>query len=92
MQTYDGRTNPDARCTQCRKQLDGATGFRDGAKPKEGDLSICAYCGNQMRFNADLTLRTMTDEDRKTLPKQVLEGLDDATLLIRDYARKQGSK
>lgn len=54
---------PVSVCT-CGEHLDAATG-RPGTTPKEGDVSLCGYCGALWSFNKDLTLQPL---DVNTLP------------------------
>jgi hypothetical protein len=35
------------------------------SRPKEDDITACLYCGNVMAFRKNLTLRELTDEERK---------------------------
>jgi hypothetical protein len=35
------------------------------SRPKEDDITACLDCGNVMAFRKDLTLRELTDEERK---------------------------
>jgi hypothetical protein len=58
------------KCTVCKKTLDGHTSV--GEKdliPKEGDISICVYCGTIYRYNAELTLHQLTDTELRILAK-----------------------
>jgi len=44
----------EAACPICKTKLDAATGLRNDAAPKVGDLSMCARCGQPLRFGVDL--------------------------------------
>lgn len=45
--------------------VDAASSVTDEtATPREGDIAVCAYCGNFNQYNEDLSLRTM---ERETL-------------------------
>ena len=57
------RINEEAKCPSCGKQLDGATCIFSNAIPRPDDLSVCVYCLHWLRFNNDLTLRSMSQED-----------------------------
>lgn len=48
-------TNRKARCTNCKKRVDAATGT-ETLMPKKDDISICVYCGHLMKYTADLQL------------------------------------
>lgn len=43
--------------------------FEEGEdiKPKPGDISVCAYCGNVFVFDENRNLRDATQEDMKRL-------------------------
>jgi hypothetical protein len=55
-------------CETCLHVLDGATAI-DGSeiKVKEGDVSICFYCGQISVFTKEFNLRKITDEEMKEL-------------------------
>jgi len=67
------------RCPACGEKLNGFTdvGF-DGAVPKPGDSSICAYCASMLTFDQGkdgLILRFPTDAElteRSRKPEVVL--------------------
>ncbi len=52
-------------CLKCQVEIDAATCVTAAAKPADGDLNICVYCGHLMAFTADTTLRELTPEERK---------------------------
>jgi hypothetical protein len=49
-------------CRYCGKTLD-AHWEQKNEKPKEGDFSICGYCGTLSKFNAQLILTPLTPEE-----------------------------
>lgn len=53
-----------SRCIRCDAKLDATTGVMSDI-PKEGDISICSYCGKVMIFTNDKKLRAATDEEMK---------------------------
>ena len=58
-----------APCPGCGTNLTGATGVNrsaEGKHPKEGDYTICVYCGYYLVFRADMSVRQPT-------PKEYLE-------------------
>lgn len=66
-------------CPHCNHPIDAATGLLDeNARPKENDASVCAYCAGLVSFNADGTLRKMSDEEFVDLPLDVRLVLADA--------------
>lgn len=55
---------PKRDCLHCHGSLDAATCVHDEVRPKDGDLTMCIYCGHLMAFTADLSLRELNDEER----------------------------
>ena len=58
MNTY---VTPDVLCPQCGYHIDRAS-FGDNP-PHGGDVSVCLKCATALKFNADLSLRTMTTDE-----------------------------
>ncbi len=55
-----------SECPTCKHVLDAATG-ESGEKPRNGDFSICFYCGEILRFQGE-------DGDvKKADPEDLLE-------------------
>lgn len=53
-------------CIRCGKTLDMHTCIEEkGAKPKEGDMTMCVYCGELYSFNENTEIVSMTDEQSK---------------------------
>jgi len=50
-----------AACPACGETLDGATNTTGTRAPKEGDWSVCAYCGTVLRYVDDRLLRELHD-------------------------------
>lgn len=51
-------------CPHCGYMIDCATGASSpDIKPRGGDFSMCLKCGGLLRYNDDLTVRSMVDED-----------------------------
>ena len=48
--------------------MDRVTG--DGAKPSEGDVSVCFYCGALLIFTNDLRQRLMGRDELKQLEEE----------------------
>lgn len=53
----------EGHCPHCGELVDAATPLGDTPMPKPGDVSICAYCTGYGFFNADLSMRKMSDEE-----------------------------
>lgn len=54
---------PVSVCIVCDMKLDAATCITSKATPREGDASLCLYCGNVAVFGADRKLRQPTEEE-----------------------------
>ncbi len=54
----------NTKCCYCEHVLDAAESV-NGSKPKEGDFTICVYCGGFMRFSGikDTVKPRKVDED-----------------------------
>ncbi len=60
------RRNWETKCTSCGYVSDAVTSpFSGGHEPSPGDLSICIACGHLTAFAADLTLRELTEVERR---------------------------
>ena len=52
---------PAPGCVECGERNDDFTAINTDAKPSEGAISICAYCGHVAMFTGDgLVLRELT--------------------------------
>jgi len=62
--TPDGmERTPEHVCLNCGSKLNARTAVNHSDKASGGDISICFYCGHIMAYDADLTLRELTDEE-----------------------------
>jgi hypothetical protein len=61
-----------SKCPECGHLLDAAFAIGSDARPRPNDLSVCIQCGEILCFNADLTLRRSTVQERSELPPQAL--------------------
>ena len=51
-------------CTNCGEELGGRTEVNlTDKRPKDGDFSICAYCGHLRAFDGKGGLRDLTDDE-----------------------------
>lgn len=64
---------PSASCPNCRRKLDAVTGaaFADAGerrppppRPEPGDVTMCAYCGTILAFDAELIPRAVSREEK----------------------------
>ena len=57
------RTQED-RCPECGYEVDSATCPDDLlATPAEGDLSVCLKCATPLKFNKELYLQALTEDE-----------------------------
>src|SRR5574340_772497 len=63
---------PASQCPVCKKNLDAASATVNRG-PRPGDFSICLYCQAWLRYNDDLSLRLLNEEDIKKIPKGMAE-------------------
>lgn len=62
----------ETTCPHCGESIDVATNLKYDAPPSPGAVSICAGCGRVAKFEADLTLSVVTDDELLTLPTETL--------------------
>lgn len=64
MSKEDKRLSSVSECHECGYVIDAATEATGReSKPKEGDVSLCAKCGELNIFNADQSLRKPEREE-----------------------------
>lgn len=66
---FSAYTPPRARCPACQTRLDAASTKHSGGPPREGDITVCAYCALACQFEADLTLRPLSADVLEALPE-----------------------
>jgi len=57
-------------CPNCLTFLNAASPLERDVAPKENDLSVCFRCGQLLKFNKDLKLVKLTDEELKHIKKE----------------------
>jgi hypothetical protein len=74
---------PGAVCTQCGKQIDGASAVGEEATPppSPGDFAICIYCGHLMAYGEVQQLRELTDAE-------MLKAAGDPRIVAMQQARQ----
>jgi hypothetical protein len=57
---------PARRCLNCGHEVDAADSLAtpNASRPSEGDVCVCIKCAEAMIFNADLSFRWPTPEER----------------------------
>jgi hypothetical protein len=60
---------PVSICAACGAPNDGAASYPKDAVPKDGDVSLCMYCGHLAMFASDLSLREVTSEELAVICK-----------------------
>jgi hypothetical protein len=67
--THDFRVRRP-RCPRCRAKLNAAAGGKQ--RPVTGDLSVCVYCGELLKFiDDDGRVVTLSTEEFSALPSEL---------------------
>lgn len=79
------RRLPACTCEVCGYAFDCATRavLKDVERPKEGDFSLCAKCGEIYVFNEDMTIRIPTIKELMALDPMGSEELTKTQTMIR---------
>lgn len=73
-------------CPVCGKNLDAATSIeKEEAVPGPGDLSICLYCATVSRFDDNLKLEQITNEEFAELPEELKTSIRKARDTVLDF-------
>lgn len=76
-------------CPTCGKKQtavsESADDF-DGRAPQPDDITICIDCGEPAAFNADMSLRLLTQAEHASLEPDVKAGIARAKALVRAAA------
>lgn len=64
------KLNENNACPTCGKILDTATGANSESAPKPGDVSVCGYCTEFLRFDENMRHCKLTDDEWVDLPLQ----------------------
>lgn len=73
-------------CPDCGSNLNAGMSVIDDAPPKEGDITVCYYCGCALAFDASIKLHKMTEKELSQLDPITLAGLEAAVTQIRSRA------
>lgn len=82
-------------CPQCRSINDGATalGEQDQAPPRDGDCSVCLYCGEILEYTNMVTVLKIVSleqlAERSTSQPQLVADLMRAQSLIIEMRTKE---
>jgi hypothetical protein len=87
-ETHHTELAPDQVCPHCGHTLELATAASDpGSTPSPGDLTICGFCGELLRFDAELRVHELTAEERVVAEAE--PGVQDAQAVIRYMQRHE---
>lgn len=76
------------KCPSCEKKLNAATAvFFPKVKPRDGDLSVCFYCGQLLRFDSVGILHKLEPEELKLLFDSERKELLSAKTKVLTYRR-----
>lgn len=79
----DGSTLKTTPCPTCHYEMDAATCTDGDHRPKSGDMSVCAKCGEILIFDDDVVPRIPTLSELITLPEDVSAQLNHVQNAIR---------
>jgi hypothetical protein len=54
-------------CPHCHERIDCSTGIKKDISPSEGDISICVYCGEPSKFDAQLNMVKLERSELKEI-------------------------
>ncbi len=78
------------KCARCNHKIDACTSIRElGAEPKDGDFSICAYCGDLAIFESG-TLRELKESDIDKFDPGFLLELQFHQRMLKLFHKKDG--
>lgn len=73
------RTDKGTHCPVCNTYLDAAANSDgSGSIPSPGDLSICIECLSYLRYQEDLSLKLLTDDELIALSSEELYSITQA--------------
>lgn len=82
---------PEITCLACGTKLNSASDDLDGdIAPSENDFTVCLYCTHIMAFNADHTLRELSEEEKKEAETD--QAVMDIVGMVQLYQRLHGTK
>lgn len=78
-------------CPDCLRRIEAASAA-DGTNrvPSPGDFSICVHCGAILRYEDDMQLRRVDDDDEKDMPPEAWDKMREASQIFKQEARRVG--
>lgn len=55
-------------CPYCKAMVDTASPVNPGEVPDPGDVSVCFYCGEFMKYGDDMRLEKLTQREFNQIP------------------------
>lgn len=83
IEMIQGELDTQAKCPACQKKADGFTSVGHDCKPKHGDLSVCYYCGEMLRYQEDLSLKKLTNKEFSLLDVTLRDMLNSISKKIK---------
>ena len=80
-------------CPRCLVRLDPSTDLHTEGTPEPGDFTVCAYCGEMLRFREGFKLSVVTDADLAEAGKETrleLEKAQKAVEMINERIINRG--
>ena len=89
-----GKLESKLHCLKCKENVDGFSCEED-ASPRDGDISICVYCGTIGKYAQNVTkLEPMTESELESIKleePEVYKQLQDASLVISYMSKNKSS-
>lgn len=84
-------TKIHSNCPSCGKLLSGATSLNEeDALPSPGDISVCMDCATILKFDNDLRLVAISNEEFAGYPEDIKKTVKKARNLLFDFNIKFG--
>jgi len=71
-------------CPVCGHKLDTCV-EDEKAKPENGDITLCFYCGELLIFSEDLKIKSITEEQFKLLDDDLKDAINYVKSIIYGY-------
>jgi hypothetical protein len=75
---------PECQCPSCGKQLNRVTGVDASEAPKPEDITICAGCAAVLKFDDQMKVVALSQEEMLALPTVMKAEIRFAQSVVRD--------
>lgn len=81
-------TLPQDKCPVCKTDLDMASPVDGESVPGPNDLTVCIQCGAWNKYNEDMKITTLTQEERDNMDPVLQKQMDEVSAKITDIKTK----